>query len=246
MNAEADIEHARYARVRWNTPLSCDHAATLLERLELASAGSIVDLGCGWGELLLRAVDAAGEKGNRRLTAMGVDTDGVVLARARDLAGARGVAARVRFLQTAADEWTEPADRVLCIGAAHAFGGTSAALFALRKLVLPGGRLLFGDGCWERPPTPNASTLFGETLHLHEIVKHASEVGWRTLHLSTADLREWDDFESSWRSGPEEWLLAHPKDPKISTVREQLDRRMAEYVNVYRGVLSFCYLVLVR
>jgi SAM-dependent methyltransferase len=228
--------------MRWNTPLSSDHAEILLARLELGSAQSVLDLGCGWGELLLRAVDAGHTTDGNQITAVGVDIDAAALARGRSLARARG--AQVSFIQGAATEWKGEADRVICIGAAHAFGGSAAALSALRRHVRPGGRLLYGDGCWERRPTTAASALFGEVLELHEIVRHALEAGWRLLHLSTADQGEWDDFESTWRSGREAWLLAHPGEPAAGAVREELDGRIIEYVGAYRGVLGFCYLVL--
>ena len=50
---------SRYARMRWNTPLSAEHADLLLGQLDLRPVRArlrIADLGCGWGELLLRAV----------------------------------------------------------------------------------------------------------------------------------------------------------------------------------------------
>lgn len=52
-----DLDNARYARMHWNTPLSEEHAVLLLSRLDIRPGASLVDLGCGWGELSLRAVD---------------------------------------------------------------------------------------------------------------------------------------------------------------------------------------------
>jgi SAM-dependent methyltransferase len=244
VSAATDLDNARYAHMRWNTPLSSDHAEMLLDRLELDSVESVLDLGCGWGELLLQAVDAGDTVDGHQITAIGVDIDGAALARGRGLARARGKESQVSFIRGAAEGWNGEADRVLCIGAAHAFGGTAAALSALPQHIRPGGRLLYGDGCWERPPTAAATALFAEVLELHEIVRHALNAGWRLLHLSTADQREWDDFESSWRSGREEWLLAHPGEPEAGPVRDELDTRIIEYAGAYRGVLGFCYLVL--
>jgi hypothetical protein len=87
--------------------------------------------------------------------------------------------------------------------------------------------------------------MFGESvLSLTDLVTAAIQAGWRVLHLSTADQHEWDDFESTWRAGREEWLFAYPDDPRAGEVRTDLDNRLWEYVNVYRGILSFAYLVL--
>jgi cyclopropane fatty-acyl-phospholipid synthase-like methyltransferase len=229
---------ARYANLRWNTPLSEAHAAELLDHLDLPSATSIVDLGCGWGELLLRAAERGVAK------AVGVDTDPAGLDRGRRAALVRGV--DVKFVERAAAEWHGTADRALCIGASHALGGTRAMLAALAEVV-PRGRVLVGDGCWERPPTEAARAIFGdELLPLADLVTACDEAGWQVLHLSTADQHEWDEFESAHRAGPREWLLANPDDPRADEVRARENAREREYLTVYRGVMGLAYLVLAR
>lgn len=233
--------------MRWNTPLSEDHAALLVHRLDIPAGARVLDLGCGWGELLLRAVATNGTSGALSTTGIGVDTDDAALARGRVLAADRSLDAQVTFVKHDAAAWREPAERVLCIGASHAFGGTAAALKALAELVPPGGRLLFGDGYWERKPTIEATEIFGdETMPLADLIEQARALGWRVLHFSTADQREWDDFEATWRAGRQEWLLEHADDPRATEVRDELDAQLRQYVDVYRGLLGLAYLVLGR
>lgn len=244
MSTVDDLTSVRYAGMRWNTPLSQTHADLLLQRLGISAAASVVDLGCGWGELLLQAVgaDATGST-----TGTGVDTDDAALARGRTLAADRSLDKQVAFLQQEASAWREPADRVFCIGASHALGGTSAALESLAHLVRPGGRLLFGEGFWERAPTPEATEIIGPgIMPLTDLIEQARALGWRVLHMSVADQREWDDFESTWLAGRQAWLLRHPDDPRAAELRDELDSRLREYVGVYRGVFGFAYLVLGR
>jgi hypothetical protein len=151
------------------------------------------------------------------------------------------------FVQEQAAAWRAPADRVVCIGASHAFGGTVAALTALAELVRPSGRLVFGDGYWERSPTSEAVEMFGDEIGpLADLIEQARTLGWRVLHFSTADQREWDDFESTWLAGRQEWLVEHPDDPRAAEVRAELDTRLREYVEVYRGTLGLGYFVLAR
>jgi cyclopropane fatty-acyl-phospholipid synthase-like methyltransferase len=235
-----DPDRTRYDRMRWNTPLGQEHAALLLEGLAVGPTDTVVDLGCGWGELLLRAVEPTGAAG------VGVDVDADGLARGRALAEARGLGDRVRFVESPAAHWAEPADRVLCIGSSHVLGGTGPALARLAELTPPGGRLLYGDACWTDAPTEAAAAMFDDVLPLTELVEHAVAAGWRVLHLSTADQREWDDFESTWRAARQEWLLAHGDDDRAPEVRDCLDAQLDAYVRTYRGVLGFCYLVLGR
>ena len=97
------LEDARYARMRWNTPLSDDHARLLLDRLDIGSADTILDLGCGWGELLTRAVSASpGSSG------VGVDRDADLLGRARIIAERHGLAERIEFAAGDAAGWEQP------------------------------------------------------------------------------------------------------------------------------------------
>lgn len=245
---------SRYARMRWNTPLSEPHADELLSLLELHPGYDglgVADLGCGWGELLLKAVGRAADNGLTDgitagpLTGTGVDTDPPALERGRRRARELGLDRQVRFVQEDAAAWTGTADIVLCVGSAHAFGGTRPALDRLARVVPPGGGLLFGDGCWAAEPTDAALEIFGtQVLPRAQLLGECRAAGWRVNHLSTASQEEWDDFESSFRAGRREWVLAHASDPRAAEVRQWLDTREREYVEGYRGVLGFAYLVL--
>jgi len=229
-----------YGRMRWNAPLSEDHAELLLERLAVAVGDEVLDLGCGWGELLLRTVvDKPDAK------AVAVDSDAWALQRGRNAAVLRGLSERVTFVTGDISTWVAPADRVLCVGACHAWGGSAEALKALCRVVRPGGRILVGDEYWERSPSDRAAAFCGAgVLPLSGLVEAAVTAGWRVIHLSTADLREWDDFESTWRAGRLEWLLDNPDDERAVLVGQKLEEQLREYVDCYRGVLGFAYLVL--
>lgn len=228
--------------MRWNAPLSEDHASLLLDRLGVSPDDSVIDLGCGWGELLLRAVAPAVSA-----TGVGVDTDRSALQRGRAASAAAGLADRITFSAADASRWDIPADRIICVGASHAWGGSCEALGALGGLLRPHGRVLLGDGYWERAPGEAATAMFGaKVLVLTDLVDTALALGWRVMHLSTADQREWDDFESTWQAGRQEWLLAHPDDQRADQIRQKLDSQLRDYIGVYRNVLGFAYLILER
>jgi len=230
-----------HAAMRWNAPLSEAHAALLLDAFELESAERVLDLGCGWGELLCRAVER-----EPTLTGIGVDTDATALARGEALAAARGLGERVTLRDAGGEAWSEPADRVICVGASHIFDGTAAALDRLASIVDRGGRLLYGDGYLELGASEFTADLFDEFGPLDQVLAAVRRAGWRVLHLSVSDLLEWDEFESTYRAGPERWLLADPDVDGAAEVRAWLDLRMREYVDGYRGELGFCWLVLGR
>jgi cyclopropane fatty-acyl-phospholipid synthase-like methyltransferase len=238
------LEHAGdlYSHMRWNAPLSNEHADLLLRRVDMAKAEVILDLGCGWGELLLRAAAASPSA-----SGIGVDTQAGHLERGRRSAAERGLRERVTFHCADAATWMSTADRVICIGASHAWGDSRTALPALARVADPSGLVLFGDGFWEQTPSEAARGMFGDgILHLDQLIAAALDSGWRVVHLSTADQREWDDFESTWRAGREAHARAHPSDPATETTLAEMNRRLFDYVSVYRSVLGFAYMVLAR
>jgi cyclopropane fatty-acyl-phospholipid synthase-like methyltransferase len=235
-----DLEEALFARMQWNAPLSVQHAELLMDRLDVRPGAHVADLGCGWGELLLQVAARADQA-----TGTGVDTDTRALSRARRLAAERRLDGRVQFTEGDISAWDGAAERVLCVGASHALGGSASALDALAGVVPAGGRLLFGDGYWETAPSAAATQMFGEqVLPLAGLLEACRSAGWRVIHLSVASQLEWDDFESTFRAGRQEWLLAHARDLRAAGVRGWLDARERQYLEVYRGVLGFAYLVL--
>lgn len=83
----------------------------------------------------------------------------------------------MKFDAVPAADWTGTADRVICVGAAHAFGGTVQALRRLHDVLRGGGRLLFGDAIWQRSPGPEALALFGESVRpLPDLAPGADDV----------------------------------------------------------------------
>jgi cyclopropane fatty-acyl-phospholipid synthase-like methyltransferase len=250
--ADADLP-PRLTKLTFHGPLSEARAGRLVARLAGAAPATILDIGCGWGELMLRMLAAL-----PGATGLGLDVNQADLARGRDNARARGVASRVEFAEeSAAGTSRGPADLVLCLGASHALSEaeppehTAAALRALRRLVTPGGRVLLAEGFWERPPAdaelaamwPGASAA--ELRDLPGLVDLAVEAGFRPSWIETASQQEWDDFESGYQSDVEEWLAAHGDHPLAARTREQADQHRARWLRGYRGVLGLAYLTLV-
>jgi cyclopropane fatty-acyl-phospholipid synthase-like methyltransferase len=228
----------QFEAMRWNSPLGEAHADRLLDELALDRVGSLLDLGCGWGSMLLHAAARLGPEGR----ATGVDTSAKAIEWARMSARELGLADRVTFVEGDATAWTKPADAVLCSGASHAF---KRPLQDLRAVVAPGGRLLYGDGFWAAPPSPAAVEIFGEQVTERDaLLAGAQAAGWRVRAASDATLQEWDEFEETFRAGDENWAHAHPDDPEATATIAEMERRREEYETVYRGVLGYVFVVL--
>jgi SAM-dependent methyltransferase len=233
------------SRLAFHGPLSAERADRLAAELTALHPESVVDYGCGWGELLLRVLSAAPEA-----RGSGIDINGPDIARARRNADERGLADRVVFVEGLAIDHASKADAVINCGSYQAFGSIPAALKALRGLVNPGGRLLFGAEIWDRTPTEQQlsamwpGTTLSTCLYLADIVEAAVEAGFRPLRIETATLGEWDEFESGLAAGAEEWLLANPEHPEAGQVRDKLGSHLSIWLRGHRDVMGFAYLIL--
>ncbi|MGX9888904.1 SAM-dependent methyltransferase [Streptomyces sp. NPDC002276] len=246
-NAEPGDGPPRLTRLIFHGPLSEERATRIVRRLAGSAPRTVLDLGCGWGELMLRVLTAVPEA-----RGTGVDLDVRDLARGRRGAEARGLAERVAFVaESAVGTARGPADLVLCVGASQALAPEiSKALRALRRLVADGGRVLLGEGFWQRPPTaaelarmwPEASA--DDHLDLATLVDLAVAAGFRPEWVETANLDEWEEFEAGYQADVEVWLAGHGDHPLAAATRERLDRHRAQWMG-YRGVLGLAYLTLI-
>lgn len=231
--------------MKFHGPLSAERADRIASELTARTPETVVDYGCGWGDLLLRVLSAApGARG------LGIDIDGPDIARARRNADERGFGDRAVFIEGSAIDHSNKADVVINCGAYHAFGHIPEALTALRGLVNPGGRVLFGAEIWDRTPTEQQlsamwpGTRLSTCLYLADVVFAAVEAGFRPLQIETATLAEWDEFESGLAAGAEEWLLANPDHSEAGQVREKLGSHLSIWLRGHREVMGFAYLTL--
>jgi len=229
-----------YDHLDFNSPLSGARADALAAALARRHPATVLDIGCGWAELLLRVLAAAEDA-----RGLGVDSDAKLIARGRANAERRGLAGRVELRASDGSEPLDPADAVLCIGADHVWGDQGDALAALHPLVRPGGVLLFGTGYWQHPPTVEQAAGLGATPDelpdLPTLVDRCTVAGFRPLDLQTADESEWNAFESGYLADLEEYVMTHPS---AAEQREQADKHRTGWLRGYRGVLGFAYLTL--
>lgn len=242
------ISRLAHARHPIAAPLADESVARLLDRATAGSEqGRALDLGCSEGAWLLRTLAA-----HPGWQAVGVDLDAAALIRARDTATALGVVRRIGLHHLDVREFTarEPFDLVLCVGATHAFDGLLPTLAAARELLAPGGRLLVGEGFWQRDPSQAALDGLGavreDFADLATTTDRVLADGWTPVfgHVSTE--QEWDDYEFSWTGSLAEWALDHPGHPDAAAARVAADRHRTGWLHGYRGTLGFVTYLLRR
>ncbi|WP_374984187.1 SAM-dependent methyltransferase [Streptomyces fradiae] len=249
----ADDLPPRLTRLAFHGPMSEARAGRLVASLAAARPATVLDIGCGWGEFLLRILDAV-----PGATGIGLDVDARDLARGRELAALRGLDGRAGFVEESALATSQgPADLVLCLGSSQALcdpdgpHDAATALRGLRRLVAPGGRVLLGEGFWHRVPTADELARMWPDAHrddhrtLGALVEEAVGAGFRPAWIETADRDEWEQFESGYRYDAEVWLAAHPDHPAAAETRARVDRQRSSWLDGYRDILGMAYLTLV-
>lgn len=248
------MDRARISAIahRWHpvaAPVSDDAVHRLVGRLAPPDAPgrrrTAVDLGCGPGAWLLALLGA-----RPVFDGVGVDTSAPALDTARDSAAMAGLVGRAAFVQADAATWSggEPADAVLCVGAAHAFGGTAGALAAARRHLRPGGRVLFGDGFWESGPSERAlaglGAAPGELPDLPGLLAEAGRAGFEPGYGHVSTLAEWDEYEWCWTGALTEWALVEAPAGEREEALAAARAHRTQWLEGYRGELGFLTVVL--
>jgi SAM-dependent methyltransferase len=225
------------------SPLDDDSVRRLLESAIARDDARLLDLGCGSAEWLLRALISW-----PGLRAEGVDLSTPALTHARAEASRLGVQDRLVLHQQDAVEFASPHpfDLVLSAGSAHAFGGLLPTLAAARSHLAPGGRVLIGDGFWERTPSPEAIEMLGDFDDLATTMDAVIADGWTPVDGHVSTRTELDDYEWAWTGSLASWALDHPDDPDHDQALAAATTHRAEWLRVYRDTWGFVTLILRR
>jgi cyclopropane-fatty-acyl-phospholipid synthase len=166
-----------------------------LGKCDLRPGARLLDVGCGWGALARRAAEAHG-----------ADVIGLTLSANQHAYILRGLTerpvarGRVEVRLAGWEEFDEPVDRIVSVGAFEHFRAERHAAFfcRCRSLLPPGGRLLLHSIVWPSPEAfrragvavKHEHVLFAKVIRRHifpggqlvppeAVVRHAEQAGFR-------------------------------------------------------------------
>ncbi|MFN8222934.1 MAG: methyltransferase domain-containing protein [Gaiellales bacterium] len=192
-------------RAPFDAPLSDARAAALVDELAVAPGGHIVDLGCGWAELLLRMVES-----HPGTTGTGIDIDQGAINRGVREASLRGLYERVELVEGDAAVFEDRADVVLCVGAAEGLGRASRALHLIAEILEPGGLALFGDRIWNAPAGAVARAGLGDLPVLDGLLALARAAGFSVTGYDVSTPAEWESYATAWHEALAEAAVPDP------------------------------------
>ena len=228
-------------------PVSDASADAMLSRIDASRPARVLDVGCGKGAMLVRALERWGATG------IGIEPNPAFAAEARALAEQRLDSGRVRIIERDYRLELVEGERfplVICTGALHAFGDGGAVAPGLEELLAPGGHALIGPGYWRQRPTRDYLEITGiaesEMDPLDQLLERVRRAGWRLLAVHESTPAEWDEYEHAYAANVRAWCKANPRDPDAAAFRARIDRWADAYVRWGRDTMGYALLLLQR
>jgi SAM-dependent methyltransferase len=216
-------------------PLSLGKVDELLALLRLGPGARVLDIACGKGEVLCRAVERSGARG------VGVDLSPYAVADARAKVRERGLEGRIGIEEIDAARFEAPPgsfEVAMCLGASWIWKGYAPTLAALARFTRPGGLVVAGEPFWIREPSPEylqAARLTRDAFASHlENTMSGESAGLHFLHAIVSSHDDWDRYEGYKRYSVEMYAAAHPDDPELADLLAET-RRYADDVYLRWG-----------
>jgi SAM-dependent methyltransferase len=221
-------------------PSSIEKLDRMIDSLRIPQTGRLLDIACGKGEFLVRAVERYG------CSAVGVDMSQYAIADAREKVAERIPGASVELIETDGSAYDGPYasfDTVSCLGASWIWEGHTGTLRALARWAKPGGYVLVGEPYWKRTPDPEY--LVADNMKASDFGTHQSNVeagtalGLTPVYVADSNLDEWDHYETLQWYAAERWARENPGDPDRGEVLKTVAANRDNYLRWGRDTLGW-------
>ena len=199
-------------------PMTDADLDAVLDRTSPKAGDSLLDVACGHGELVIRAVERT------PLRAVGVDLSPWALVRCVQAAGQRPHVGSIEWRLGDAHDLPrgEGFEIVTCLGASwiwHGFRGTAEALISR---TVPGGSVAIGDLRLREGADGRAvSESYGRVLTVGEQRDILEDLGIEIVGQIDAGPSGWDAYQDRILESVQAWAHEHPGDRAAEYLHEQ-------------------------
>jgi SAM-dependent methyltransferase len=223
-------------------PTSLEKVLTIGRVAGLRPGSRVLDLGCGFGEPLVRWAEAFG------ISAVGIDVREHACARARRKVAEHGLVERIQIAcGDAATYPFEPGayDVAACLGATFIWSGFGPAIRRMSEAIRPGGKLIVGEPYWRRGQVPPEFARAEQGILTEwELLQSARAAGFDFEYALHSSQDEWDRYEAdNWR-GLVHWIEESPDHPERQQVIDHLHASQDEYIRYGREHYGFALYLL--
>ncbi|WP_372369212.1 class I SAM-dependent methyltransferase [Candidatus Uabimicrobium sp. HlEnr_7] len=220
-------------------PISENKIQKIISELKLPQNASVIDIGCGNGELLYRIAQ------QYKIHGTGVDICEASLQlatkRNKDVKNMQFVESDGKdFLEKIADS---SLDLIICTGSSHALGGYKAALSMISSRVKKHGQIIFAEGYWRQKPHSEYLTFLQATegdYNSHcENIELATEQNLIPLYSYTASTEDFDNYEWLYSRSIEDYALEMPEDKDNEGMLAHIRAWRKHYLKYGRATLGF-------
>lgn len=204
-------------------PMSSEQLDETIDALQLSSSDRVLDAGCGYGELLIRAAEAADVSG------IGVDLSPWMLTTAADRMNQRAHDAEIRWILGEAQHFVPvaPADVAVCIGAEWVWHDINGTIRALGERIAPEGRVVVGGGRRHHAATQHQVEQRGRIESIEEVEAMFIKQGFSIHHRIDPDDAGWDAYLADTKHAAQAWASQHPGPRADRWIEEQADWQAA-------------------
>jgi len=222
-------------------PMNEEKFERLCRLLRLKQGARVLDVGCGKGEFLVRLAEVYDVSG------VGVDISPYCIRDCLEKHRNRVPNSDIKFIEIDGANYVpesyESFDLAMCIGASWVYGGYRGTIQALKKMTKPGGLIMVGEPFWLKEPSEEYLKADGfrrdEYGTHYDSVKVGEEEGLTCLYTLVSNHDDWDHYETLHWWAVDEYTRAHPEDPDVSELLEQIKREKEIYLRWRRETLGW-------
>ncbi|SFC24329.1 Methyltransferase domain-containing protein [Alkalibacterium subtropicum] len=208
--------------------------------LNLNDQSNVLDLCCGYGEMLKLWGEAYGINGK------GVDICDEFIKKGNERLEQSNLNHKIDLVCQDVKEFkTDEQYDVACLIGEVIFGDVSGTIQALDPFLKEGGKIVIGEPYYKQKDVPQALIEFeGDLLTLEGLYDTFKRSGYYVSYMAGCTDNEWERY-ISWSARRDlEWLRSHPKDKGFDNKEKWIDTWYKMYFNYRRPYEGWALFIL--